>query len=96
MKMKKQNAVTSTTTTTTATVVDPKAELKALAIKAKALRAEVKASREQDKAKSAEASKEVAIRWIGIFKARVNRLESKKVAALANIAKLEARLKATK
>jgi hypothetical protein len=94
----KKNDTPSTTTApaTTTKPVDVKAELKELAAKRKALQAVVKASREQDKAKSIEASKEVAIRWIGIFKARVARLESKKQAALANIVKLQARLDQTK
>lgn len=93
--MKNDTKVTSTlaSTSSTAVAADPKAELKAIREKAKALRAQVKAAQAAEKETSKEKSKEVTLRWIMNFSQRINRLQAKISRAEADRAKLVARAK---
>lgn len=97
--MKNQNLTSAkssgnSATTTTSVAVDPKAELKAIREKAKALRAQVKAAVEATKAERKDASKEVTLRWIMNFSQRITRLQAKISRAEADRSKLVARAKA--
>lgn len=78
----KKNDTTSNATTSNATVLDPKAQLKDLAEKQKALRAQVKAAQEAAKESKKAESKEVTLRWIKNFSDRIERLETKKAKAI--------------
>jgi uncharacterized small protein (DUF1192 family) len=95
--MKNQNLTSakssSNSAPTTSVAVDPKAELKAIREKAKALRAQVKAAVEATKAERKEASKEVTLRWINNFSQRITRLQAKIDRAAADRTKLISRAK---